>query len=137
VYKSLVQADGGRGVSKQYRGMHADIGSLGLASPLQTVVLAQEAMALRGIGTSTCAQFAKMYAGDPQYAETVFFSWAQGYWSALNVNLLAQRQYRELAGSTEMQEGAMRSYCDKHPLTSYWEAASNVFGTFPMKEVKR
>src|SRR6516225_9282110 len=37
--------------------------------------------AVMGIGTSTCAVFANMYKGDPQFAEQQFFVWAQGYLS--------------------------------------------------------
>jgi hypothetical protein len=102
----------------------------------QTPAFAEGEMALRGVGTSTCGQFSKIYAGDPERMETLFFSWAQGYWSALNSNLLAQRRYRELAGSTDAQEAALRSYCDKHPLASYWEAAAVIFGSFPLKDLK-
>jgi hypothetical protein len=63
----------------------------------QAASAAEEAMALRGVGITSCAQFAKLYAGDPKYVETVFFSWAQGYWSSQNTMLLLQKQYRELA----------------------------------------
>src|SRR5258706_10259658 len=100
----------------------------------QTAALAEGEMSLRGVGTLTCAQFANMYAGDPQHMGMLFFSWAQGYWSAQNSNNLNQRQYRDLAGSTDAQRGALRSYCDKHPLATYWEATEAVFHSFPLKE---
>jgi hypothetical protein len=99
----------------------------------QTAVLAEAEMSLRGPGALTCGQFGKMYADDPHRAETMFFSWAQGYWSAQNSNL-NQHQYRDLAGSTDAQRGALRSYCDKHPLATYLEATEVVFRSFPLKE---
>jgi hypothetical protein len=100
----------------------------------QTAALAEGEMSLRGPGTLTCGQFAKMYADDPHRMETMFFSWAQGYWSAQNSNMPNQHQYRDLAGSTDAQRMALRSYCDKHPLAPYWEATLAVFGSFPLRE---
>jgi hypothetical protein len=99
-----------------------------------TAVLAEGEMALRGAGTMTCGQFAKMYADDPNHIETMFFTWAQGYWSAQNSNLLNQHQYRELGGSADAQQAQLRSYCNKHPLATYWEATVAVFGSFPLKD---
>jgi len=100
----------------------------------QTVAFAEGEMVLRGPGTLTCGQFAKMYADAPDRMETMFFSWAQGYWSAQNSNNPNQHQYRDLAGSTDAQRAALRSYCDKHPLATYWEATEAVFRSFPLKE---
>jgi hypothetical protein len=74
-----------------------------------------------------------MYADDPHRAETMFFSWAQGYWSKRNSNIL-NHQYRDLAGSTDAQRMALRSYCDQHPLATYFEATETVFHSFPLKE---
>jgi hypothetical protein len=54
--------------------------------------------------------------------------------SAQNYKLLIQHQFRELAGPTDAPQGALRSYCDKHPLATYWEVTSAVFSSFPLKE---
>jgi hypothetical protein len=103
----------------------------------QTAAFAEGEMALRGVGTSSCAEFANTYAKDPHNIETIYFSWAQGYWSCQNSNLLPNDQYRELAGSTDAQKATLRSYCDKHPLAIYWEAAVAVFFSFPLKDLKQ
>jgi len=42
---------------------------------------------VRGVGTQSCAEFAKAYKGDPKYAELVYLSWAQGLMSGLNIQL--------------------------------------------------
>ena len=37
-----------------------------------------------GVGTATCAQFAEVYKLSPSETETRFYTWAQGFMSALN-----------------------------------------------------
>jgi hypothetical protein len=37
-----------------------------------------------GIGASSCGEFSEMYRSDPNQAEFMFFSWAQGFMSGLN-----------------------------------------------------
>ena len=49
-------------------------------------------MAAMGIGTSTCAVFANMYQGDPQFAEQQFFNWTQGFLSGWNHSLMLTGQ---------------------------------------------
>ncbi len=80
--------------------------------------------AVMGIGTSTCAVFANMYKGDPQFAEQQFFVWAQGYLSGWNHGLMITGQPMFDMGSlsTQRQFARLRSYCDQHPLGNFLEA---------------
>jgi hypothetical protein len=103
----------------------------------QTAAFGADEMALRGVGTSTCGEFANLYAKDPHSVETIFFAWAQGYWSSENANLLSKGQYRELAGSSDVQRSAIRAYCNQHPLATYWQATVAVFYSFPLTESRR
>jgi hypothetical protein len=67
------------------------------------------------VGSVNCAEFAKMY--HPDNAELVFFSWAQGFMSGLNMAAMAsQKQTRDLAGIAVDQKRALRSYCANNPL---------------------
>jgi hypothetical protein len=87
-------------------------------------------MAVMGIGTATCAIFAKWYKDDPQFAERQFFTWAQGYLSGWNFVLMTTGQpFFDLGSlSTESQKARLRSYCDQHPLGRFIEAVWSLAG---------
>jgi hypothetical protein len=98
--------------------------ALGLIVASNTAQPETRQMAAMGIGTSTCAVFANMYKGDPQWAETQFFTWTQGYLSGWNHILMITGQPVFDMGSlsTERQKARLRSYCDQHPLGNFMEA---------------
>jgi hypothetical protein len=95
-----------------------------------------EEMLVRGVGTTTCAEFAKMVRNDPKNVERVFGSWAQGFMSGWNFALLEQSFYRDIGSeSVEQTDFSIRQYCDTHPSATYTEAVMNVFSKMPMKAV--
>ncbi|MGH6817307.1 MAG: hypothetical protein ACREC1_00870 [Methylovirgula sp.] len=77
-----------------------------------------------GAGMQSCAQFARLYAANPEITEDLFFSWAQGFISGLNIEALIQnRPFRKLdAVDVASQKIEVRSYCDSHPLVQYGQA---------------
>lgn len=88
-----------------------------------------------GLGTNSCAQFAKDYAATTETAENFYFTWAQGFMSALNLNAITEnRPYRDVGaiGMTE-QKSAIRSYCNLHPLASFVEAVFSEYENLPLK----
>ena len=89
-----------------------------------------------GAGTLTCAEFGRRYkdASSPDTMETIFFSWAQGYMTALNYLLLQNiNRERDLgAVPVETQEAKIRQYCDAHPLADYADAVFELFQQFPL-----
>ena len=67
--------------------------------PLTLVILASSAelvnaepTAAKGVGVATCTEFAEKYKADPNLAETIYFSWAQGFMSGWNYKLLYLNQ---------------------------------------------
>jgi hypothetical protein len=100
--------------------------ALGILAALGFVVVQSQnrQMAVMGIGTATCAVFANLYKGDPQWAEGQFFVWTQGYLSGWNHNLMITGQPIFDMGSlsTERQMARLRSYCDQHPLGNFIDA---------------
>lgn len=89
---------------------------------------AQSQMAIAGVGTMTCAEIAQLYATDPTNAGLIFQSWSQGYMSGANAELLQEHQLsddlqRQGFGSSE-QWAFERTYCDQHPLTSFFQAVA-------------
>jgi hypothetical protein len=86
-----------------------------------------------GVGAHTCGQFAEGYRNAPQLTESLYFAWAQGFMSGQNMALLANHHLAKNlnAKTTEEQESFIRSHCDRHPLSGYWEAVMTLFVTLP------
>jgi hypothetical protein len=93
-----------------------------------------------GWGTSTCAQFANLYRSDPEFVEEHLFIWAQGFMSGLNVALQGDTGLTKNLGSmsTAQQQGAIRAYCNDHPLATYIDAVLDLWSGFsPNKPVRK
>jgi hypothetical protein len=79
-------------------------------------------------GVSSCAEFAQLYKGSPEYTELVFFSWGQGYMSGLNISAMGQGFLaRDLAGDTSQQKQEIRRYCADNPLKNYSDAVFDFY----------
>lgn len=75
------------------------------------------------VGACSRAEVREEIKGGPQ-VRGVYFSWAQGYMSALNtVSSGANQQVRDLAAkSAKDQTQHLQAFCDRHPLYAYREA---------------
>jgi hypothetical protein len=80
----------------------------------------------RGAGTYTCAEFAQQYKESPQFVETLYFSWAQGFMTGQN---LGARIRRDFGGDIETQKGILRKCCADNPIKSYGEAVVDLYAT--------
>jgi hypothetical protein len=102
-------------------------------SALGGVAAAQQAGAVSGAGTSSCAEFAKLYRQNPEATESYFFFWAQGFLSGLNLGLLAaKRPLHDLAAwSFNDQKARIRQFCDQRPLLTYNHAVLDLFTALP------
>lgn len=83
-----------------------------------------------GLGVNSCAGFSAMYERDPATTEATFFTWAQGFMSAINMVLLG----REHQPSTNLaqwdvdkQKRHIRSYCAANPSRAYDEGVFDLF----------
>lgn len=92
-----------------------------------------------GSGVATCATFAKDDAGDPALAEPVYFSWALGYMSALNLESLDKRgRYRDLtAMRMDDEKSALRKYCEDHPQAYFMRAIHSLYDSLPERRYRR
>jgi hypothetical protein len=62
----------------------------------------------------------------------IFFTWAQGYMSAINMSVMAaDRSARELAGEAADQKRAFRNYCASNPLKNYMDGVLEIYGKLP------
>ncbi|MGO8920470.1 MAG: hypothetical protein ACLQJR_31635 [Stellaceae bacterium] len=93
-----------------------------------------------GLGVNSCATFGAMYKNDPSAAETAFFTWAQGFMSAMNLVLLG----RDHEPSTnlalwdrERQRQHIRSYCAANPSLAYDEGVFDLFDSMRKEQGMR
>jgi hypothetical protein len=88
-----------------------------------------------GVGKTSCAEFAKLYRLNPDRTEEVFFNWAQGFISGLDLSSEAFNKNARLAvGSIlaiEPTKLNIRAYCDKHPLMPYYMAVFDTYKNLP------
>jgi hypothetical protein len=84
-----------------------------------------------GPGTQTCALFTQSYATNPDDTERLYFLWAQGFLTGLNI-ARAGKLYANLnAKTTSDQKGAIRAYCDAHPFKNYLDAVIALYFSLP------
>ena len=100
----------------------------------QAVASVRERAATKGVGAQSCAQFGKDREKSSERWELVYFSWAEGYMSALNTALIFLYGIDKNDMSTDLrkwsvdkQEVFIRSYCAEHPLKDYREAVEALF----------
>jgi|HubBroStandDraft_6_1064221.scaffolds.fasta_scaffold1591586_2 hypothetical protein len=89
-------------------------------------------VAAMGAGTSTCAQFAIRYRASPELVESEYYTWAQGFMSARNVQKLTENRSSQNLDSipTGVQKMRLRTYCDNHPLAEYLDAIMDLYDSF-------
>jgi hypothetical protein len=102
---------------------------------LLTLFLSQgngTAYPVQGLGATSCGAFAKMYQGDPDGTENMFFMWAQGFMSSWNMSVMAAKNTpRELAGQLVDQKRALRTFCAENPLKNYMDGVLELYGKLP------
>lgn len=89
-----------------------------------------------GAGAVSCGEFAESFRRSTN-SETLFFTWAQGYMSGLNLALkTAGKPIRDLrAREANIQKQTIRSYCNSHPLDVYMSAVNALFITLPERSM--
>jgi hypothetical protein len=95
---------------------------------------------MSGAGAFTCGKFASEYAKNPEQVEGLYFAWAQGFMSGLNLDLAAgvvngKKEFRDLEGPIENQKSRMRIYCNAHPLAPFTEAIFDLIKSQPLKNM--
>jgi hypothetical protein len=98
-----------------------------------SISIADEQGQSYGLGSNSCAEFARSYAADPSVTDDLYFTWAQGFMSGLNLSAIAYKvPYRKIDGSNMLgQKIQIRSYCDAHPLVAYAVAVFDLYQSFP------
>lgn len=86
---------------------------------------------MMGAGSGTCAAYVQEYRRDPDTANNVYFSWAQGYMSGQNVarDKNPMRDLNALPVSTQLD--FLKRFCDQKPTALFAVAAQNLFNALP------
>ena len=73
------------------------------------------------------------YIVNPSATEDIYFTWAQGFMSGLNLDAVANRRpYRFINGNDMLaQKIEICSYCDAHPLAQYVAAVVDLYNRLP------
>ena len=82
-----------------------------------------------GAGSIPCAKFSQVYKRSPEIMGTLYFSWAQGYLSALNIfrSALDYPMINLNIVHTDTQISQIRMYCANNPLKSYQDAVHSLY----------
>ncbi len=89
----------------------------------------------REIGNTTCEEFARLYDDTPEETEAVFYSWAMGVMSGLNVSLPEQRaNLMPHNFNADAQKRYIRRYCENHPADLYVDAVLELYADLRRKQ---
>ena len=102
--------------------------TIGMIVPL---VAKAEQWAFMGLGASSCADYALAF--DARDSMLGYFSWAQGYMSAMNdAAKMASVNQKALNGIPEKGEQVeMRTYCGAHPNDRFVIAVEHLYEMLP------
>jgi hypothetical protein len=96
---------------------------------MSSSVHAEEPTETMGLGLQSCAQFAKAYKANPELTEAMYFSWATGFMSAMNIDAAANNVNLRNLGAMPFDEKQrfMRRFCDQNPLKSYMNGVIELY----------
>ena len=80
-----------------------------------------------GPGTVSCADFGQACRDDPKNAENLFFSWALGFMSGLNTQLLEHGETDLNGLPMDKQKEFIRAECKAHPQAAYFAAVFDLY----------
>ena len=93
---------------------------------------AEEERAIVGLGTFSCAEFAKDYRDNPETADGFYRTWVQGFLSGQNAKALIEDTPRRNIPSPADIGKAIRHLCDNRPLAPVFLIANEFYKTLPL-----
>ena len=86
-----------------------------------------------GPGMLSCGEFSRAYATNPTATEDLFYTWAQGFMTALNLSFVSTSgAYRSIdANSVTAYKLRLRAYCDAYPPSQYVQAVLDLYNSLP------
>jgi hypothetical protein len=80
-----------------------------------------------GPGITSCADFTKACHDDPETMENLFYSWALGFMSGLNVGLAGHGDTNLHQWSEQAQKDFLKTTCAAHPRGGYVGAVFDLY----------
>lgn len=106
-----------------------------LASFIHTSPVMADNFALIGVGGATCAQYGKLYEGDPELADNIVLGWSKGFMSAYNLILLKNTSEAvDLNISDDIHMMWIRTYCARNPLEFVMQAVRVTYINFALEQ---
>jgi hypothetical protein len=90
-----------------------------------------------GAGLQLCSKFLESYKIDKASTSTVYFDWAEGYMSGLNVARLNDQAGAFQSMPIEQQQENIRTFCEANPGEKYFKAVIHLYATiYPKQNTK-
>ena len=106
--------------------------TLVLAAAILLGPAAAHASRLYGLGTGSCASFVAQYDKQPELTAIVYYSWFQGFLSAVNLTLHSDGKppvdYDATPDTTLAEQGFLHDYCVVHPEQQFVQASLQLIG---------
>jgi len=92
-----------------------------------------EQFSAMGYGLQSCAKYGEAYKQRPDEADTVYFAWALGFMSGLNLGVMSKKAApKNLAATTQdEQRRFLRQWCDIHPTANYGDGVVELLRSLP------
>jgi hypothetical protein len=102
---------------------------VGIASAQDAAAPNKDTAVVMGLGASSCAEFSQAYRDDPTTAMRLYFDWAQGFMSGVNVLHAANRRpTHNLSGRpVSEQQDILRGLCDQKPQALFVDAVQELY----------
>ena len=86
-----------------------------------------------GPGMLPCGEFSRAYATNPTATEDLFYTWAQGFMTALNLSFVSTSgAYRSIdPNGITAYKLRLRAYCDANPPSQYVQAVLELYNSLP------
>jgi len=98
---------------------------------MPTATRAEEEAAITGLGAYSCAQFVADYKKNPQMAELLWGTWAQGFMAAMNVQFALERKPRRNIPAIDTVDATVRQMCAKRAPSPFWTVVLDYFRSLP------
>jgi hypothetical protein len=101
----------------------------GIATAQDAAPQNKDTAIVMGLGASSCADFAQAYRDDPTTTLRLYFDWAQGFMSGVNVLHAANRRPTHNLNSRPVseQQDILRSLCDQKPQALFVDAVQELY----------
>jgi len=96
---------------------HLLLVAAGMLVTMENVMAADDKTVMTGAGSTSCGQYLE-FKQEGEMFGNAYFSWAQGFMSAVNLNFLSEGNTTDLSDIAG-QEKWLENYCNENPLETY------------------